>query len=745
MSTILPAWDSEHTPGLHDSRGRPVPLKGVSVSAEIANPVALTRLTQTFRNEGRKPIEARYAFPAPLEAILTGLEIRVGERVLKGVVKAKESAEREYEDAIVKGDGAFLLTRLDDGLYQISVGNVLAGEEVQVTVQWAELLRWNGLELRYRLPNLVGPTYGDPQRAGIAPSDAPTHSAAASYGFALEVLLRGELAQARIASPDHALATQHTADGTHISLQRGATLNRAFTLTLGLEAPPALVAWRAPDGEASALLASLYLTPDSSVAKPRQLALLIDCSGSMEGVSIAQAREAVRRIIEAMNDTDTLALACFGDEMKLLTPTPVTVGKERDQLLTRCDHIRADMGGTEMQAALERTLDLCPEGSDLMLITDGQAHFSERDIRRLTQRGCRLFTIGVGHSTSEKVLRRLADESSGFCELVSPGEDMAGHIVSHFRRMHSPRAQVNTEWPGIPQRRHAPASVFAGDTALFTASLEGNAGATLCLQVESENGVKTIQCEVQPAEGQLAALLPRLVAWYQLPRDHVKQAMAEAVKYQLVTEHTSMVAVLTRDGLPEDVELPEVVDVPQMLPAAGVAMFCESPIVEFNSMRLTEKSFSADYDTPAYLRSSKKLPASGSLGSGVIPAFLRRSIDVEDMTPQDWLTALSALAAPNLTLPDLTGVPMPTAVIKALVEASGTEQDDLRREWQRLLLALALAVLGNVPSRELRKWRRLRQALEKLAETHAPMDDVMPQVQSRFDTLTLTDWGVEAP
>jgi Ca-activated chloride channel family protein len=537
-----------------------VPLEGIRVDAELALPVAITRQSQRYRNTLNSAIEARYVFPVPLDAILLGLEIRIGERLLHGVVKPRGDAERDYETAIVQGDSAFLLTRLDDGLYQISLGNILPKEQVTLTVTWAETLRWSGQEIRYRLPNLVGPHYGNPQHAGIAPEDAPWNSGAAAYEFDLAVLLRGDLSAATLSCPGHQIRQVTQPDGRLVQLDSSDWLDRSFTLVMQAATPPALVAWSASDGDDVAVMASCYPPVAASNYQPHHVTLLIDGSGSMEGISIDQARTAAIEIVQTLRDDDFCSLAAFGSETVLLTRQPLRVGQHRQQLLSLCQRLNANLGGTEMQKALNSVMGVTPEGGDILMITDGQAYFSDPDIQQFARHRRRLFTIGVGHSTSEKVLRQLSEASGGFCELVNPNEDMASHVLSHFRRLRAPRIMPTYIFHGTVLRQDAPPVVFGGDTAIVSARLKRLEKRTLQVNMAQAD----LRAEIVPAQGMLATLLPRLVAYHLLPTDNIKQAKAEAVHYQLVTEHTSMIAVLERDRRNSDAELPVIIDIPQM-------------------------------------------------------------------------------------------------------------------------------------------------------------------------------------
>lgn len=745
------AYHSGHEPGLWSDDHQALPLQGIHVDTDISYPVALTRLTQHYRNTRRKPIEARYVFPVPVDALITALEIRIGERTLKGVVKAKQQAERDYEDAIVKGDSGFLLTRLDDGLYQISVGNLQPKEEVHLTVHWAELLRWNGNEIRYRLPNLVGPTYGDPQRAGIAPADAPTTQAGVRHPFSIAVSVTGALAAARCASPSHALAHQalpaegDTPARLRLTLQGRDVLDRAFVLQL-IEDKYSwpLEGWQAPDGEHIAVLAALHLwEPDDIETAARHLTLVVDCSGSMAGVSIQQAREAALGIIEQLRAGDTLSLVRFGSDTEVLTPQPLPAGAGTAALRALCPRLEANMGGTEMQEALQQALRVTPAGGDLMLITDGECYFSDADIARITRGGHRLFTIGVGNATSEKVLRRLAEASGGFCELVSPGEDMAGHIVSHFRRLRLPRLSATAEWPGTVLREQAPTTLHMGDTAVFSAVLaDRNKHEPMTIQVpEDIVGVSRVDTPLDSASGDMAALLPRLVAWLQLPRDNVKEATAMAVKYQLVTEHTSMIAVLARGQDPADVELPEVVEVPQMMPAGMVASFCASPMANYS---MTPDAC-MDFEAPAYKRSAGASTRNASMFEMSMPSFLRRATtgggDVA-ATPQAWVEALVADAGGDVAgFVAVATARLPEAVKQALTEATGADEDTDDEAWQRALLALLALVLDALPAAKLRKLRAVRQWLIGSSAKLGDIQEEQIRVTARFAGLMADYWG----
>ena len=63
--------------------GERVALTDVSVSAVLRDLLSEVTVSQTYRNDEQKNIEAVYTFPLPLDAVLLELQVEIGGRVLK--------------------------------------------------------------------------------------------------------------------------------------------------------------------------------------------------------------------------------------------------------------------------------------------------------------------------------------------------------------------------------------------------------------------------------------------------------------------------------------------------------------------------------------------------------------------------------------------------------------------------------------------------------------------------------------
>ena len=110
--------------------------------------------------------------------------------------------------------------------------------------------------------------------------------------------------------------------------------------------------------------------------------------------------------------------------------------------------LQADLGGTEMEAALSSTFALAQTvGSDILVVTDGEISAIDSTIESAQDSGHRLFVVGIGSSPAETHLRRLADATGGACDFVAPGEAVEPAVLRMFARLRSPRlADLSLAW-----------------------------------------------------------------------------------------------------------------------------------------------------------------------------------------------------------------------------------------------------------------------------------------------------------
>ena len=137
-----------------------LPLASVAIAATVADRIAEVTVTQVFRNTFTDPIEAVYTFPLDGGAVVSSFEMQVGERTLRGIVKARGAARQDYQQALDEGRRAALLEQERDDVFTIQLGNLPPGEDATIRVTYTEELTFfdNGLT-ELRLPLVLGIRY----------------------------------------------------------------------------------------------------------------------------------------------------------------------------------------------------------------------------------------------------------------------------------------------------------------------------------------------------------------------------------------------------------------------------------------------------------------------------------------------------------------------------------------------------------------------------------------------------------
>lgn len=627
-----------HEPALLRARnGHAVPLVEVTGTARAEGLLLQTTFRQRYANRSADNIEAVYTFPLPHGAVLLGLAFTLGERRLKGVVAERRQAEERYEEALDEGHSAVLLERTAEGLFTVSIGNLLAGEEATVEVHYAQLLSFVQGQLRIAIPTVIAPRFGDPGTTGLPPHATPETDLGANYRARFTVELDGETARGVVACPSHDAEPRRV--GERVSVEIEGQLDRDFIVTVdGLAGRPLVAMARDADGWV-ALASFVPAVRARASDAPLCLKVLVDCSGSMNGDSIGQARNAVSRLLHRLTAPDRVSVSAFGSSVAHHRSGLRTLDEaHRADCLQWANALQAKLGGTEMHGALASLFELGGErgrDADVFLLTDGEVWNTEEIIALARARDQRVFVVAVGSSPAESLLARLAQETGGAAEFVTPNESIEDALMRLLARLRQPRARdVRVRWPLAPEwTAPVPRALFGGETlhALARFGVRPRGEVALEWRDEAAQAQGLALPSEDPATTSHDDALPRVAAGLAVTALPEQRQGAFAERYRLVTSQTSMVLVLERDEDERSQALPRSVKVPQMLAAGwgGVGSVAASSLV-FESHRDLRTS-----DDQLMTRNEWTLSSEPS------PRFSRRSTPLVD--PADPLAGLAWL------------------------------------------------------------------------------------------------------
>ncbi len=573
--------EAEYALQLHARDGDehwPAPVLSTQVDMQVTGPILRATVTQRFANPAQVWVEARYAYPLPDTAAVDAFTMRVGERVIEGQIQEKAKARARYQQAKQSGQRASLLQQHQGNRFSTSVANIPPGEEIEVQFEFQQVLDFEDHGYQLRFPMVATPPYtssrisdsdveGMATQPGFERYQHPASPNRNPVGIRLELDAGFPLSQ--VLSRSHPIQLNRVdASRYQVSLDPDARLSdRDFTLEWHFAAhhkPQVNVFHETNEQGEFGMVMVLPPSHDTGAeqAGPRELVLVMDVSGSMQGESIRQARAAALDALDGLDADDYFNLVHFSHQAYRLfsRSEPATATNLRLARQT-IQGIEAG-GGTEMHPALE--LALMSDGEEARLrqvvfITDGAVTHEDHLFALIEKRlgSSRLFTVGIGSAPNHYFMRRAAESGRGVFTYISRPQDVNTKMRALLRRLQSPALTgLSVNWEGdvsdsfpaqLPDLYLGQALVMVFRTASFPAAmtlggerLERDESTRLLLD-EASNG-KGIGMEW--ARRQLAELQAR----HARAGSHDKAMLREdivslALEHHLVTPFTSFVAV----------------------------------------------------------------------------------------------------------------------------------------------------------------------------------------------------------
>jgi Ca-activated chloride channel homolog len=489
-----PATEPEPDAGLGTlatSKGN-LPLETLEVRAVIAGTTASIELAQGFRNPFDVPLEATYIFPMPDRAAVTAMQMEAAGHIVEAVLAERGQARADYDTAVAQGRRAAIAEEDRPDVFTMRVGNIVPGEQVTVRLRLAQPLPFEDGEITFRFPLVVALRYipgdplgGAPTGSGVAADTGAVPDASrisppvllpgfpnpVQFALSVEIDPAGlTLAGIRCSLP--AAVEEAGPDGrTIVALQPGERLDRDFILRMAVagrnQAAASLVLTRdaGQDLTEGTFLLTLLPPDEQGPPRPRDVALVLDRSGSMTGWKMVAARRAAARIVDTLTAADRFAVFCFDNEVERPPGLPDGLAQATDRNRFRAvEHLSRAFarGGTEMLGPLERAVQLLAGATELettsakaagptagrscdrvlVLITDGQVGNEDQILRRLGCRlaGIRVHAVGIDQAVNAGFLGRLASIGGGRCELVESEDRLDAAAARIHQRIGAPLA-----------------------------------------------------------------------------------------------------------------------------------------------------------------------------------------------------------------------------------------------------------------------------------------------------------------
>lgn len=415
-----------------------VRIERVEATVTIVEQVATTTLDVALKNPTNRRLEAEVILPVPDGAAVRGFDFQGSGNEPSAELLPKEEARRIYDSIVAKIRDPALLEFIDYSLIRSSVFPVEAYGTQKVRLTYEHVCEADGDRIDYVLPRSESLDYKVP--------------------WDIQVSVKSRRAVATAYSPSHTVDKRITGGGHRVRV----------SLTKGVDVEPGPFRLSLLLSEGEGVAATLLAYPDPKVGggyflllagvpdKPagertqikREVTLVLDRSGSMNGEKLEQVREAALQIIAGLEPEESFNLIVYNEAVDVFSTRPVV--KNESNVAAAREYLEGVLarGGTNIHDALVEALRQKPTKERLpivLFLTDGRPTVGETNekaireaVKAANKYDKRIFTFGVGYDVNSPLVESIACETRATATFVLPKEDVELKVAGMFKQLSGP-------------------------------------------------------------------------------------------------------------------------------------------------------------------------------------------------------------------------------------------------------------------------------------------------------------------
>jgi Ca-activated chloride channel family protein len=528
------------------------------VTVTINDQLAVTHVDQVFYNPNDWTIEGTYIFPIPDDAVVSNFILWVDGKPVEGQVLDATQARQTYEQIVASMRDPALLEYVGRGAVQARIFPIAPQGERRIELEYTQALPAEGGLVSYLYPL-------NTEKFSVQPIESVT----------INVDIHSSVPIRAVYSPSHEVGISRESDN-HVMVGYEASnvlpdTDFALYYSLGESQAFHLLSYRDPsdpsdpDGFFMVMLAPGINAVDRVI--PKDLLLVLDRSGSMEGEKFQQVQQATRYILSHLNAEDRFNIISFSTGITSYS-RGLSPASEADQALSWLNTLNAS-GSTDINRALLEAAAMVDveRPTYLIFLTDGLPTEGVMDSPSIlanftasAPKNLRLFTFGVGYDVDTVLLDSLAQDNHGKSSYVQPGMSL-DEILSAFYNGISTPVLTNLElaFNGVSIYDLYPnplPDLFSGSQVILLGRYHegGKADVSLSGEVNGENQTFSFEDQMldqQSPVNSIQASIPRLWATRKVGyllneirlqganQEIIDQIVKLSIRFGIVTPYTS--------------------------------------------------------------------------------------------------------------------------------------------------------------------------------------------------------------
>ncbi len=411
-------------------------IKYHHVEVEINEQVAITRVDQVFYNPNDYTVEGTYTFPLPPGAVVTNFKLWIDGQAVEGKVLEAGAARSEYEEIVRTLRDPALLEYVNQGAVMARIFPIASQGERRIQLEYSQVLTANKGLVEYRYPLNTEKFSSEPLES-----------------VAVNVTIQSASPISGVYSPSHTISVDKT-DPRRVEAGYEAENFKPDTDFLlyyatGSEEGIHLLTFRNPldpedpDGFFLMLVTPPAANPEKVIAK--DVILVLDHSGSMEGEKFRQAQNGARFILQHLNEEDHFNIISFSNEVSAFAES-MQMQSATVNALAWVDQMSPG-GSTDINSVLLKALQLAnnERPTYIVFMTDGLPTHGEVNSQKILSNigsqitaNIRLFSFGVGYDVDTALLDTLSLNHHGSTTYVAPGQSVDDVITAFYERISTP-------------------------------------------------------------------------------------------------------------------------------------------------------------------------------------------------------------------------------------------------------------------------------------------------------------------
>jgi len=416
----------------------PLETSFTKADVRIKDQLATTAIEQEFYNPNPRQLEGTFLFPVPKGAHLDKFTMEINGKPVQAELLDAGKASGIYEDIVRRLRDPALLEYSGRDLFKVRIFPIEPNARKRITLSYSQLLKADSGLVNF-----------------LFPLNTEKYSARPIKSVSVKVDLETKRPLKSIYSPSHKVEIKRNGANKAVIGFEATDLkpDSDFQLFYGHDEADlgvSLLTYKTADNDGYfLLLASPGTETKNTKVIPKDVAFVLDTSGSMAGAKLEQAKKALAFCVENLNEGDRFEVLRFATEVEPLFDKLSDVSKDNRQRAQSFIKDLKPLGGTAIDDALKKALALRPEKADrpfvVIFLTDGRPTVGNTvedqivdNARKASAGNVRVFCFGIGTDVNTHLLDKITEETRAYSTYVLADEDIEVKVSNFFTKVKDP-------------------------------------------------------------------------------------------------------------------------------------------------------------------------------------------------------------------------------------------------------------------------------------------------------------------